>query len=258
MAQRTRLTGISIEAIRPPTSGRTEVLDEVVPQLALRVSANGTKSFVVRSRIHGLGRQVRVTLGTFPSMGLQEARRAAREALNQAQRGEDPTAIKRQQVAARREEVANSFAAVAESFLDRYVRRRNNRTAKETERILRKYVLPRWQRRPIASLLKRDVVELLDRIEDENGLYMANRTLAVVRKLFNWALDERGILQSTPISRHMARGREEKRERVLRDAEIAAVFRSVRWCGSCCSPASASGRSPRCTGTSSTGRAAPG
>ncbi len=73
-------------------------------------------------------------------------------------------------------------------------------------------------------MTRADVVELLDRVEDDSGFYTANRVLAAVRKLFNWLLVERGELDTTPIVPGMARGKEVKRERTLNDEEIKAVW----------------------------------
>ena len=47
-------------------------------------------------------------------------------------------------------------------------------------------VRPRIGSKSIYELKRRDIVEMLDAIEDENGPVMADRTLAHVRKAFNW------------------------------------------------------------------------
>ena len=207
-------------------TGRVEILDSVVPQLALRVTHNGTKSFAVRTRIMGTGKQVRVTLGEFPSTSLEEARQAAREALNMAKRGTNPTAIKHHETADKRKQAANSVGAVADLFIDRYAKRKN-RQWRETQRIFDRYVKPSWSKRPLSDITKPDVVALLDSIEDGSGVYMANRTLAAVRKLFNWAMDERGLIGATPIGRGMARAGEKSRTRHLADDEISAVWQAA-------------------------------
>jgi len=223
MANHKRLTTIGINSLKPPSTGRVEYLDAVVPQLALRLTASGVKSFAVRMRINGTGKQVRVTLGEFPSTSIEKARQGARDALNAAKRGVDPTGEKHRQRASERERAANDFAAVADLFIQRYARRKN-RQWREQQRILDKYVKPRWGRRPISDIGKSDVVRLLDEVEDGSGVYMANRTLATVRKLFNWAMDERGLITATPIGRSMARQGEKARERHLNDDEIGAVW----------------------------------
>ncbi|MCZ6587258.1 MAG: Arm DNA-binding domain-containing protein, partial [Alphaproteobacteria bacterium] len=204
MAAHKKLTAIGIKSLKPPKAGRVEILDTVVPQLALRVTPNGTKSFAVRTRIKGSGKQVRVTLGEFPSTSLEEARQGARDALNMAKRGISPTDVKQQETADKREQATNTFGAVADLFIERFAKR-ENRQWRETQRIFDRYVKPSWGKRPLSDITKPDVVALLDSVEDTSGIYMANRTLAAVRKLFNWAMDERGLIGATPIGHKMAR-----------------------------------------------------
>jgi hypothetical protein len=51
---------------------------------------------------------------------------------------------------------------------------------------LERLVYPRIGAQPISTIRRSDVVRLLDRIEDENGPVMTDRTLAYIRKIMNW------------------------------------------------------------------------
>jgi integrase len=55
------------------------------------------------------------------------------------------------------------------------------------------------------------------------GPVIANRTLAAVRAMFNWAL-RRGMIEATPAAMVEAPGEETARERVLDDHEIATAW----------------------------------
>ncbi len=134
MATRKKLTVAGIKTLRPPSAGRKEYLDTVVPQLALRVTDKGVKSFAVRTRVKGTGKQIRVTLGEFPAIGLGEARDAARDALNAARRGINPTEEKRREARAQRDLQTNTFGGVSKTFIHRYAKK--NKTWSETQRIL--------------------------------------------------------------------------------------------------------------------------
>jgi integrase len=155
---------------------------------------------------------------------LSEARDAAREALNDAGREINPNEEKKRRLEALKRQQADGIAAVSDLFIERYAKKRGNKTWRQTQRILERFVIPRWGNRPISEISKTDVVQLLDYVEDHHGFYMANRTLAAVRKMFNWALDERGLIEATPIGRKMARGRELPRGRTLSDDEIRAIW----------------------------------
>src|SRR5258708_27136158 len=70
-------TKAALNALRiPPAGQRTVVHDLKIRGLQLRVTPSGVKTFSVFRRIKG-GRPERLTLGKFPAMSLEQARRAA-------------------------------------------------------------------------------------------------------------------------------------------------------------------------------------
>jgi integrase len=109
--------------------------------------------------------------------------------------------------------------------------RNRPRTAEETIRILRTKVLPVWEGRKIQDIGRRDVIDLLDRIVDAGTPVAANRTLAALSKLFNWATD-RGVIDANPCVRIKAPAAETSRDRVLSDEELRLLWRgcaSIGW-----------------------------
>jgi integrase len=85
-------------------------------------------------------------------------------------------------------------------------------------------VIPAWGRRKANDITRRDVIELLDNIVDRGSPIAANRTLALVRRMFGWALS-RDIVPANPCVGVQAPGVETRRDRVLSAGEIAAL-----WC----------------------------
>lgn len=215
--ERKALTAKAVERIKPPATGRVEQWDAALPGFGLRVTDKGVKSWVQMVRIHG--KLARLTLGQYPGVSLGEARDKARENRRAIDNGEDPRIAKREA----RQRPSDMFEDVATLFVERYAKKAN-RGWKETERILTKYVNPRWSGRRLRSITRADVVVLLDEVQDQNGLYMANRVLAVVRKLFNWAMVERALIDATPIVPGMARKGEKKRDRWLSESEVAELI----------------------------------
>jgi integrase len=102
------------------------------------------------------------------------------------------------------------------------------RSANEIERTFNVYVRPRLGSKSIYDLKRSDTVELLDQIEDKNGPVMADRTLAYIRKAFNWQAT-RDDSFTPPIVRGMARTKpgERKRKRVLDDQEIRDLWTAL-------------------------------
>jgi integrase len=221
------LTSTGVKRMRSPSTGRKETFDAKVPGLFLRVTKSGNKSWGLDFRING--KRERLMLGSYPVVGLDDARTACMDALRAVRDGRNPAAEKR---AAKESKLSpDTFRAVAELYVDRYAKR-NNRSWKETERIFKVYVAPVWKDRLLADIRRPDLIHLLDGIEDNNGSVMADAVLAQIRKLFNWSLD-RGIIEFTPIARVQRRtkAKERARKRWLDKSEIKAVWSAADQAG---------------------------
>ena len=212
------LTARAVEAARPQAT-RQEIPDGALPGLYLVVQPSGARSWAVRYRHAGKPRKA--TLGAFPALTLADARDAARAALRAAAEGADPAGEKVAKRKAERETPADPdrdlVRGVVADFLARHVSQ--NRSAAETRRIFTKEVLPIWGARRLDTITRRDVIELLDGIADRGSPIMANRTLAAVRKLFNWSVS-RDVLQTSPASGVKPPAAERSRERILTDGEL--------------------------------------
>jgi integrase len=105
-----------------------------------------------------------------------------------------------------------------------------NRRVAEVRRILDHDVLPAWGERPIEDIRKRDVIELIDGIADRGSPSMANRTLAHVRRMLNWAAG-RDLIEANPAAFVEKPADEIKRERVLSNAELTEMWRACEAVG---------------------------
>jgi integrase len=88
---RTQLSDATLRALKPPSKGRIELQDTLVPQLWARLTSAGTLTFSIITRTRD-GRQVRPTLGQWPTLSLAQARKDARDTLAAIRAGADPTA----------------------------------------------------------------------------------------------------------------------------------------------------------------------
>ena len=212
------LTQRAVDTLKAPPSGRIEYFDRVLPGFGLRVAAGGRKSWFVMYRVGG--KKVRETLGTLPLIPkVEKARDLARDSLQQAQAGLHPVEQRRaaKRVAA---EKPDSFRAVAELYIERYASKNTKpATWRELRRQLELDVYPKWADRLICGITRHDVAELLDRIADRGAPIQANRTLARLRTLFNWAVD-REIIAVNPVTRMKRPAVEKERSRTLTDDEI--------------------------------------
>jgi integrase len=226
MAEKRALTVKRVETIKPPAKGQVDHWDAALPGFALRVSSKGAKSYVLlyRPRVgHDRGKLRRMTIGSAAEWSLAEARDEARDWKRRIDKGEDPKQVRADEHAVEIERAANSFGSVAGSYIERHAKR-NQKSWERTAQYLNELVVPYWGDRPIDTIKRRDVIDLLDDIVDSGRPVTANRTLAHVRSLFNWAMD-REIIETTPAVRiRPPGGKEQPRDRVLSDDEIRVLW----------------------------------
>ena len=151
-------------------------------------------------------------------MSLAVARKRARKAQSSIDDGHDP-AGERQAEKAARVDIVGTLAA---DYLAKHARK-FKRSADEDERILNVDVLPRWRERSVRELTRRDVRALVERV-GERAAIMANRVLAVVRKMLNFAVDHDWI-EANPAARVKKPAPEHSRDRVLSEGELRRLWR---------------------------------
>jgi len=184
---RKKLTDLFVAKVTAPDKGPVEYFDTTFPALPLRVTEGGHKSWPLFCR-NG-GRLRRYTIGPYPAFDPAAARKAGSAALHKVQAGVDPAEEKRARRLAPKLS-ADDFASVAREYLERQVRRNTAAsTYRETARVIDQDVIPEWGRRPIGSILKRDVIALIDKKVASGAEVQANRILARLRTLFDWVVD---------------------------------------------------------------------
>lgn len=220
-----RLTDPYIQKLKPPTASgqQDEYFDAIIPGLAVRIGTSGVRSFVYLYRYDGKPR--RMTLGrydkeTFP---LEQARDAAREARSLINKGHDPA--KQAESAKRKNIDAPTVGDIADDYLEKHAKRRK-RTWEEDERILNKDILPLWRDVKAQDIKRTDVVDLLDDIVARGAPVGANRTLAVIRRMYNFAV-ERSRLEMNPAWKVKAPHREQSRSRTLSEDEIRTFWNNL-------------------------------
>ena len=155
-------------------------------------------------------------------MTLAKAREIAREWREDIRRGIDPEnkeAERRRQEDRRR---ADTFAAAFDAFAEEHLS--TLRTGDDVKRAVKNYVLPTWGARPISEIRRGDVADLIRALRKKAPI-AANRLLAYLKKFFSWALDEE-LIEASPAAAVKRPSKEVKRDRVLTDLEIRALWQA--------------------------------
>lgn len=164
------------------------------------------------------GKSRRVTLGDIRVVGLDDARKKAREHLSRANLGHDPQA---ERAAARR---ATRFKSLVDDYLTESKAKHRERYQREVARHLIKHALP-LHRQPADSVSRSDIYELLKAVAAKNGPMAANRLRAALSSLWTWALRTGRVEGDNPVAYVPRPAKERIRDRVLAETEMSAIWR---------------------------------
>jgi integrase len=202
---------------------------------AVRVTAAGTKSFVLFHRVNG--KPYLPTLGRWDE-NAQGGTLTVRDAIVKADklakaikngRQEDPRPERTRRLQEGDRVAGETVSGLLDKFVERYAKKEAKlRTADQIEAAFDRLVKPRIGKIGIYALRRSDVVKMLDEIEDENGPVMADRVLATVRKAFNWHATRDDDFRP-PIVQGMARTKPKERaaKRTLADDEIRDLWAAL-------------------------------
>jgi integrase len=219
---------ITLESVKSLEPGAI-LSDDKLTGFVARCQPSGKVSYFYRYRDKktgnkfwlGLGQHGVITPARARELALIEAGKVAGK-VNPLleQRAERAEAAK----AERAEE--NTVNAVLDDFTKRHSGKL--RSADQVKHALDTYVRPAIGEMSIYDVRRRDIVKMLDKVADQAGPVMADRTLAHLRKALNWQA-VRDDEFASPIVRGMARTKpkERARDRVLDDNEIREVWKAL-------------------------------
>jgi integrase len=87
-----------------------------------------------------------------------------------------------------------------------------------------------WAHRKITDIGKRDILDAIDRVADRGHKTSALRLYAHLHRMFQWCLG-RSIVTVNPVTALPKPGDETRRDRVLNDAELIAVWNAAEKIG---------------------------
>jgi integrase len=214
------LTAKAIEKMRPDPERRMEIPDGLLPGLYLVVQPSGAKSWAVRFRANG--KTAKVTLGRFPAIELAKARELARDQFEAVAKGRDPAAEKR---AAKGAGQAITLPTTIGALCDLYVEQHlkpNVRRWENAKGEIDNHIRPRLGDLALTALTRSHVREMTREI-GETYPVAANRVLARLRAVLNWAVAE-DLVEANVAAGIKRPARESPVDRILSDTELRAIW----------------------------------
>ncbi|MBF0213379.1 MAG: tyrosine-type recombinase/integrase [Magnetococcales bacterium] len=218
MIMAVKLTKREVDAAQP---GEKDVFlfDEDLIGFGLKITPTGRKVYLAQYRIRGTKKRVMIGVHGSPWTP-EKAREEAKRLLGLVFAGQDPAEQKAEAKA------VPTLAEAAKRFHAEYVIPQTKpRTAIEYWKQIDKIVIPRLGGIRLDAVQRSHIVKLHQELRETP--YQANRTLSVLSKMFNW-FELIGLRpERTNPTLHVKKYREEKRERLLNDEELARLGRAI-------------------------------
>jgi integrase len=163
--------------------------DDVARGFGVRVTADGTKSYIAQGRVKGGSADaLRLKVGSVGTETVEQAREVAREYLRDMRQGIDPRAkLKRNKA------LEITLRQVADAY------KRDRQLKDSTKGEIERHVtttFEAWLNKPLLAVTRADVTERYNEMRDR-GLRgkgpapgQANQAFAVLRAMFNYAINE--------------------------------------------------------------------
>lgn len=216
------------EAITPGQTVQKRYYDDNLKGFGVRITSGGTKAFFVEKTIKQKLR--RITLGRYPALTVEMARKEAQKLLGQIATGLDPLAEKRASVM--------QAVTLKEVFQD-YLKARKSlkpKTLYDYNRVLN-IAFAQWQNKPLLSITKDKAAKHHALLGTEHGEAYANLAMRVLRALFNFAAGQyedaqgKSLITENPVKRlsqTRAWYRVERRQTFIKNHELSAWYSGVQ------------------------------
>jgi integrase len=178
------LTDSAIRAAKSKT-GKTVKLSDG-GGLQLWVQASGSKLWNLAYRF--AGKQRKLAIGSYPCIGLKEARAKGEEAKKLLASGVDPSQQKRLLKLASETQKADSFEAISTEVLDKKRREGRSETTVSKAQWLLGLAIPALGSRPIADITATEVLSILRQVEAGGRYETARRLRAIIGQTFRFAV----------------------------------------------------------------------
>ncbi len=222
-----KITKSYVDKLSTPATGQAFVRDMELKGFAVRITSTGAKSFILEKRIDG--KVKRVTLGRYPELTVEQARKEAHKLLGHIATGRNPLAEKKQETlqGTTLKQAFDDFLAVRKNLKDR--------TLYDYKRLM-KVSFVDWQDKAMSKISKDMVTKRHSQIGAERGQAYANLSMRFLRALFNFAIAQyedgsgNSILRENPVMRltqTRAWYRVDRRQTVIKPHQLVPWYQAV-------------------------------
>lgn len=212
-----KLTDTLVKALTAPDKGNRITYDSEIKGFGVRVTAAGARAFILNYRTR-TGRERRYTIGSFPDWRTAVARDEAATLKKRIDLGEDPLA----DVEADRH--AKTVADLCQRFEEEHLAKKRPATQRDYKALIAREILPALKHKKVTEVEFTDI-DALHRKISQRAPYLANRTVAILSKMFALAIKWRWRTDNP--AKGIERNQEDKRHRYLSPAELAKLTEAL-------------------------------
>lgn len=218
MSNKFNFTEASIKALPPASNGRATYYDTKIPGLVLRVTPNGIKTFSFMKWVKATGSPQRITIGKYPHIDVEEARKQAFELNSQVAQGKNPSADRQ----TKKNEL--TVGELYKEFKERHSKHHKLSFMSDEEIFKNKIEGTALCKKKISDVTRQDIANHHTNIGKTQPV-RANRTLSLLCTMFNKGI-EWGLCAQNPCH-GVKKYKEIPRKRYLTQAEISPFFEAL-------------------------------
>ena len=154
--------------------------------LYIEIAPSGGKLW--RFKYRYAGKEKRLSLGTFPTITLKEARSLKADAKKLLNEGIDPAVRKKELKENKLAASKNSFKAVTQEWISKNISKWSSGNTQRVSNRLEQHVFPHIGNKSISSITAPDLLAVINRIEKTGTIYTAHKTLQNCGQVFRYAM----------------------------------------------------------------------
>ena len=215
MSRAINFTRASIEKLPLPQDGRVVYRDLKTKGLEVWVSSHGTKVFYFLRKLRGTQKLIRIKIGGFPEMSVEEAKRQASLYNLEVEKGNNPLQ------SIQNYKAEPFFSELFNDYIERHSKV-HKKTWKEDLTNYRLY-LEELGKKKLSEIVKKDIALIHNGITKKGHPRTANKVLALLSSVFNWAIST-GLFNDNPV-KGIKKNREVSRDRFLGQVDTTEMQR---------------------------------
>tara|TARA_A100001037_G_scaffold216879_1_gene194724 strand:+ start:456 stop:1730 length:1275 start_codon:yes stop_codon:yes gene_type:complete len=236
MASPRKLTKRVLDTLDTPNNTPTFIRDTTLRGFGIKVTPKGKRVFFAEARIKG-SKTKRITIGSYPTIELDEAREIARKNLLTMSQGEDPILVAKEQRERRERDAAReeALSKTLQFVFDQYRLARNHKPKTQKDYLSTMGVcFSDWLDQPVRKITRQMVEQRFYDMRDTRGKAQAAKAMRYLSAVLNHAkaeeIDGERLLNENPcevLKDKKVDRRIKPRERYLDKAELGRLLEEL-------------------------------